>query len=46
MDIEAITCWSCGKDSLIDEELLEFYPLGTEEMVNTVCGRHASNAQV
>ena len=24
-DVEEITCWSCGKDSLVDESLLEYY---------------------
>lgn len=25
-DVEEITCWSCGKDSLVNEELLLVYP--------------------
>lgn len=32
-DIEEITCWSCGKDSLVDEVLMEFYPEYPNESV-------------
>lgn len=39
MDIEAIQCWNCGKESLIDEELLGIYPSGTDEQVNIVDGQ-------
>lgn len=39
LDIEAVTCWSCGKTSFIDKGFLDIYPLGTEEMVETVEGK-------
>lgn len=42
LDIEAVTCWKCGQDSLIDLLLLEFYPLGVEEMVRTEEGKSVS----
>ena len=32
-DVEEITCWSCGKDSLVDEELLELYPDYPDESI-------------
>ncbi len=32
-DIEEITCWSCGKDSLVGEETLYFYPAYPDESV-------------
>ena len=32
-DFEAITCWSCGKDSLVDEELMLMYPEYPDESV-------------
>ncbi len=32
-DLEEITCWSCGKDSLVDEELMEMYPEYPDESV-------------
>ena len=33
-DIEEITCWSCGKESLVDELLLDFYPEYPNESVS------------
>jgi hypothetical protein len=46
MDIEAVTCWDCQKDSLIDPELLNIYPNGTEEAVNIVEGNHSENIEI
>ncbi|MHA2279837.1 MAG: hypothetical protein ACXAC5_03045 [Promethearchaeota archaeon] len=42
VDIEAITCWGCSLDSLVDESLLAIYPNGVEEQVNTVAGHCVS----
>lgn len=39
IDIEGIECWQCKKESLIDEELLDMHPLGTDEQVNVVDGK-------
>lgn len=33
LDIAEITCWGCGRDSLIDESLLELYPEYPNESV-------------
>lgn len=33
-DVEEITCWQCGKDSLVDEELMNMYPDYPNESVS------------
>ena len=33
-DVEEITCWLCGKDSLVNEELLGMYPEYPDECVS------------
>lgn len=33
-DVEEISCWLCGKDSLVDEVLMEFYPEYPNESVS------------